>query len=256
MEKFFIDSREGKKISVILEKNDNQKGLVFVMHGLGSSKEADYIKSFAKAFREKGFTVVRFDNRHSIGESEGDYRDVNFTKTYQDLVDVINWSKKQSWHSEKFVLVGHSLGGGCVLWYGSNHPEDLLAIVPISTVIGGHQTLAKFDKKDLIQFLGAREKLSFISRILLEWKWWKFKEDILKYDIVPEAHKFNMPFLMIVGDQDNNTPLEDQMKLYKGIPGDKEIHVIEGAHHAFREEQHLKETEEIIKNWIDNKLLK
>lgn len=35
MEKLFIENRKGEKISILVEKNDNQKGLAFVMHGLG-----------------------------------------------------------------------------------------------------------------------------------------------------------------------------------------------------------------------------
>ena len=56
MEKFLIKNRKGQKISVLLELNEKQKGLAFVMHGLSGFKEQDHIKTFADAFKEKGFT--------------------------------------------------------------------------------------------------------------------------------------------------------------------------------------------------------
>ena len=39
MGKFFVKNRQEQKLSVIIEKSENQKGLVFVMHGLGGFKE-------------------------------------------------------------------------------------------------------------------------------------------------------------------------------------------------------------------------
>lgn len=259
MEKFFIKSREGKNISVILEKSEQAKGLAFVMHGLGGFKEQEHIITFAKAFSENAFTVVRFDTRNTIGESEGDYSDANFTNSYEDLEDVINWAKGEDWYKEPFVLAGHSLGSGCILWYAAHHPQELAGLAPISTVIGGAQTLARYRPEDLRQWdeSGMQSKASNSKPgVMKELRWPQFKEDILQYDIVPEAHKLTMPVLMIVGDQDFGTPLEDQMKLYENIVGDKEIHSIKGGPHTFREVKHLEEIKEIFSNWIKNKVLK
>lgn len=254
MEKFFIKNRSDQNISVILEKSDQPRGLVFIMHGLGASKEECYMERFAKSFREKNFIVVRFDNRYSVGESEGNYYDANFSKAYEDLEDVIAWAKKQSWYRAPFTLVGHSLGAGCVLWYGANHPHEVAGLVPLATAISGKQALNRFKRTDLsIPFKLRKTGASFKMIKTLNWR--QFKEDILKYNIIPEASKFTMPFLMMVGDEDINTPLEDQRQLYDLVPEPKEIHIIKGAGHSFRSASHLDEAEEILKNWIDNKVL-
>jgi len=255
MEKLFIKARGGEKIAVIIDRSNNSKGLVFVLHGLGSSKDSDYIKAFAQAFSDKDFTVIRFDHRHSNNESEGEYKDVNFTNTYQDLEDVINWAKSQDWYREPFVLSGHSMGAGCAIWYAVNNPKKVLALASISTVIGGRQTLDKFKKEDLTAYVD-NNNLSFKNRILLEIQWYKFKKDILNYNLFPEVSKVNIPIIMIVGEKDINTPLEDQMKVYNAVSGDKEIHVIKEATHTFREANHLAEIASLLKNWIDNKVLK
>ena len=252
MKKFFIKNRQGKKISVSLEKNNNQAGLVFIMPGLGATKKDTHVRTFAKAFREKDFTVVIFDVTNGVGESDGDYSQASFTGYYNDLSDVIDWSRSQNWYQELFCLVGHSMGGGCVLWYGANHPEKLSGLAPISTVIGGHQTLAKFNRDSLAVIKKDENNQDVIKK--LDWK--PFEKDILQYDIVPEATKMTMPILMMVGDQDPGTPLEDQMKFYKGVPGEKEMHVIKGAAHTFEEPIHLKQVRQIFKDWIDNKVLK
>jgi len=254
MEKFFIKNRGGKNIAVILDKNTKPQGLVFIMHGIGASKDECYIERFAKAFLKKDFIVVRFDNRHSIGESEGNYYDVNFSNTYEDLEDVITWAKKEKWYKEPFVLVGHSLGAGCILWYGANHQSEIAGLVPVATTISGQQALARFRKSDLSLPFKLRRSSSF--RLVKKLRWRQFKKDILNYNILPEAAKFTMPFLMMVGDADSHTPLEDQKQLYDLVPEPKEIHIIKGAGHTFRSATHLDQAEEILKNWIDKQVLK
>ena len=75
-------------------------------------------------------------------------------------------------------------------------------------------------------------------------------EDRLKYDVLPNANRLKMPVLMIVGDKDTSTPLNQQKVLYEKLTGKKEIHIIKGAPHSFKEEEHIKERNEIFKSWI------
>ncbi len=53
-------------------------------------------------------------------------------------------------------------------------------------------------------------------------------------------NKLTMPTLLVVGSEDRGTPPEDQKLLYNKLPGDNELHIIEGSTHVFRESNHLK----------------
>jgi pimeloyl-ACP methyl ester carboxylesterase len=64
-----------------------------------------------------------------------------------------------------------------------------------------------------------------------------------------------MPVLLIVGENDTSTPPPHQKILYKKLPGKKELHIIEGASHTFRDETQLNEIKEILNNWIKSNLL-
>ncbi|OGG87621.1 hypothetical protein A3B87_00700 [Candidatus Kuenenbacteria bacterium RIFCSPHIGHO2_02_FULL_39_13] len=48
MEKVFIKNRKGQKISALIDESKNQKGLVFILHGLGGFKEQPHIQTFIK----------------------------------------------------------------------------------------------------------------------------------------------------------------------------------------------------------------
>ena len=50
MQKVFIKNRKGLKISVLVETAENQKGLAFVMHGLGGFKEQAHLEMIADLF--------------------------------------------------------------------------------------------------------------------------------------------------------------------------------------------------------------
>ena len=254
--KIFIQNRDNKKLAVILEEAVNQKGVAFVMHGQGGFKEQPHIQTFADAFRENNFTVIRFDTRDTIGESEGKMEDATITGYYQDLEDVINWAKTQSWYIEPFWLTGHSLGGICVALYAENHPAMIKALAPISTVVSGKLSYKTHDPKELEEWKrtgwSIRESQSKPG-VIKKLKWANM-EDKLQYDLLKKINNLTMPILMIVGDKDTSTPLKHQQILLENLPGKKELHIIKGAPHTFKAPEHLKEIKNIFDKWIKDNL--
>lgn len=254
-EKIFINNRKGQKISVLVEKPENQRGLAFIMHGSGGFKEQPQILSFAKAFLENGYTVVRFDTTNGIGESDGVYEDSTVTNDFEDLEDVIAWVKSQPWYQEPFCLAGQSLGGMCIALYAERHSEKVKALAPISTVVSGklsadtlaHRAYAKEWQKTGWLVRPSMSKPGVIKRLK-----WSHMEDRLKYDLMPDIARLVMPVLLIVGEKDGSTPLEHQRLFYDKLPGRKELHIIKGARHTFREKNHLEEIEQIFNSWIQS----
>jgi len=141
MTKEIISNRKERRIAVIVEKSEPQKGLAFVMHGLGGFKEQPHLQTIAESFGQNKYTVVRFDTTNTLGESDGNYEDATTTNYYEDLDDVIKWSAKQEWYQEPFVLAGHSLGGICVALFAENYPQKVKVVAPISTVVSGKLTI-------------------------------------------------------------------------------------------------------------------
>lgn len=253
--KLFIQNRKNQKVCVSVEKADTQKGLAFVMHGLSGNKDQPHIETFARAFKDNDFTVIRFDTTNTFGESDGTFEDATTTNYYEDLEDVIAWAETQDFYEEPFFLAGHSLGGISTIMYAERYPEKVEALAPISSVISGNLSIqTKMYSKEvleewkrtgwLIKPSGAR------SGIVKKIKWAEM-EDRLTHDVIPQASKLTMPVLLIVGSEDENTPLEHQEIFYNALPGhNKELHVIEGAAHTFRDEAHLSETYKLFDVWI------
>jgi dipeptidyl aminopeptidase/acylaminoacyl peptidase len=253
-----IQNRKNQNIAILLEKAENQKGLAFVMHGLGGFKEQDHIQVFADAFKDKGFTVVRFDTTNTLGESDGKYEDATITNYYEDLEDVISWASKQDWYQEPFCLSGHSLGGICTALYAEKFPDKVLAVAPISPVVSGQlsfEASKKYETKDLEEWekTGWLIQESNSKKEVTKKLKWSHMADRLKYDLIPNVAKLTMPVLLIVGENDTSTPPEHIEVLYNAIVGDKkELHIIKNAPHTFRDKEHLNEIKKLFLSWIES----
>lgn len=256
MEKLFIKNRKGENVSVVVEKSEDQKGLAFVMHGLGGFKEQDHVATFADAFKERGFTVVRFDTTNTLGESGGKYENATITSYYEDLEDVIKWAQEQEWYQEPFALSGHSLGGICTSLYAEKYPEKVLALAPISTVISGKLSVEARKRDDAEDFAnwektGWKEEESFSKPGTIKRLPWSHIADRLKYDLLPNASKLTMPVLLITGENDTSTPPDHIQILFEALSGPKEYHIIKNAPHTFRDKEHLAEIKNLFLKWID-----
>ena len=252
MKKIFMKNRKNQNISVIIEQTTKQKGLTFVMHGLGGFKEQKHIETIAKAFKDNDYTVIRFDTTNTLGESDGNYENATTTNYYEDLEDVINWAKTQEWYEEPFCLSGHSLGGISVALYAENYPNKVKAVAPISPVISGKLNQENKDKQVLSDWKesGWLIKESHSKPGMIKKLKWSFMEDCLKHDLLPMAGKLTMPVLIIVGSEDTSTPVNHQKILFNALPQLKELHITEGAPHTFLDSKHLKEIYKIFNKWI------
>jgi uncharacterized protein len=252
-EKITIKNRKNQNIVILLDETDNSKDLVFVMHGLGGFKEQSHVETFANAFKDKGYTVVRFDTTNTFGESDGDYENATTTNYYEDLEDVIKWTGNQDWYKEPFVLAGHSLGGICTALYAEKYPAKVKALAPISTVVSYNSWFEAHTEEEMrnweetkYQIKNSKSKPGVVKKLK-----WSFVEDIKEYDLLKQVSNLTMPVLLIVGELDETTPLKYQQILYEKLPGKKELHIIKGAEHTFREKKHLDQIKEIFLNWID-----
>lgn len=253
MEKVFIKNRKGQKMAVVVDKTSNQKGLVFVMHGLSGYKEQPELQAFAEAFKKCEYTTILFDTTNSFGESDGLFENATTTGYYEDLEDVITWAKKQKWYEEPFCLGGCSTGGMCIIRYALKYPKEVKAIVPVSTLVTGKLHAEVAFTKDETRKWKESGKLEWKShsgkdkRLL-----WSYMQDLLKQDILKDAHKIKVPVLIIIGEKDSGTPVEHQKLLYEKITSKKDFHIIKDAPHTFRVQNHLDEFKKIIINWVKN----
>lgn len=251
MQKIFIQNRKAQNIAVVVDGEENTRGLAFVVHGLGGFKEQAHIEAWAETVVEAGYISVRFDTTNSFGESDGAYEEATVTNYSQDLEDVIAWAKTQVWYQEPFVLIGHSLGGISSILYAQKFPKEVLGLAPISTVVSGKLSVATAaESVETWQKSGWRIQESASRPGVTKRLPWSHMEDRLLYDVLPKADVLTMPVLLMVGDQDATTPMEHQELFAESLPTKTKVFYIEGAPHTFRTPEHIQETKSILLDWL------
>lgn len=248
-----IKNRNSLRLAVVVEPHADQKGLAFVMHGLGGTKDGPMQVALSEELRHAHYTVVRFDTTNTFGESEGRFEDATVTSSYADLEDVIAWAKTQAWHRQPFLLAGHSLGASCTAYYAENHPDEVLAVAPIAAVVSGKLSLEapmQAGKWQEWQRTGWQERGSATKSGLAKRLPWSHMEDRLKYDLLPLANRLTMPVFLLAGELDDRTPPAHQQILLEAVPGPKELHIIAGAPHTFGSAKHLRGMKKCLRTWL------
>jgi len=248
----FIKNRKGLKMAVVVSEIENQKGLVFLMHGFLGFKEQPLLLEVEKIFRKNNFTTVSFDTTNSIGESDGKMEDGTMTGYSEDLEDVINWSKSQKFYQELFFLVGHSLGGYCVANYAVKN-KNVKNLILLGPVVSGELFQETNDIKEILEEwkeTGMRVWESRSNPGVIKKSSYRFIEDGRNHDLLKTAQNIKCPVLIIGGDIDEVIPLEHQKMLFDKIESRKEMHIIKNGDHNLETKENLEELSNIINNWI------
>jgi pimeloyl-ACP methyl ester carboxylesterase len=258
--KNFIVNDKGQRISVQVDLPDSQKGLAFVIHGLGGYREQPHVEAMVRAFLDKEVAVVRFDAINSFGESDGCYQDATVTGYYQDFQQVIKWASIQSWYRMPFFIAGHSLGGMCAVLYAEQNASSVCGLIPISPVVSGRLSLDAHREKnqnelEMWESTGWLETQSADGKRIKRLPW-SHMQNRLQYDLLQEASRINMPTLIIVGSADVTTPPDHAKILFDSILSKKTFQIIEDAPHTFRSDFHLQRLEKIISEWLGHIIAK
>ncbi len=245
-----IQNGNGENIALTVQKPKSPVSIAVIIHGLGGSQKSEYIRLLTESCLNQNLIIVTFDCRHSFSKSDGDFEDATVSSYLEDLNLIMDWVKTQEWYIPKLFLLGHSLGGLCILEYVKINPEDIIGIAPIATVISGE--------------LSCQTK-KYSDGVLENWKktgWHTFTpkktlpyshmQDRLKYDALKYADKITQEVLLIVGELDKNTPVVHQKKLQEKIQSNCELHVIPQMEHSPRtaDKNTKKEIQIIVESWV------
>lgn len=110
---------DGLRLSAILEMPEGRRGplpAVTVLHGFGSNKDSDTMRTAAKLFTSLGYAALRFDMR-GCGESAGARGRVICLEQVEDTRNAVTFlSSRKEIDPARIAVFGHSFGAAVAIY--------------------------------------------------------------------------------------------------------------------------------------------
>ncbi len=212
-------TNEGSKLlgTLFFACQGEARPTAIVMHGIpGIEKHYD----LAHAMRDSGINAVIFHYRGCWG-SEGDYTMAGLPSDVHAAIDHLSSGLYAEVEPDRFLLLGHSLGGWASIMAGKN--ERIVGVAALSAVVVP-------DELPFTIELAAQNFTPWLQGITPE-------DFVRQWSMLPatlEAVKsLEKPLLVAHGAKDEVIPLEHGQRLYDAAPEPKELRIHPEADHAF-----------------------
>jgi pimeloyl-ACP methyl ester carboxylesterase len=218
------------------------KPAVLILHGWGSS--SDSWVEVQRMLAEKGYRVIVPD-LPGFGKTQAPL-DIWGVEEYADFVSQF----AEQMGIEKFVLVGHSFGGQTAIQFAIAHPEKVEKLVLIASagvrrtpgvlkaLVMGIAKIASFVLY-LVPSQELRNNIKHAMYMIIRRRDYVRTQGIMRdvfkkvitQDLTAKFSKISMPTLIIWGDKDELTPVQDAYLMGELIPNSK-LEIIPGGKHA------------------------
>ena len=237
---------------------DSKRAVIFA-HGLSSDKDHNpTMKMAEKQLNEKGISTFALDFR-CHGESSGDsIKDFNITGELIDLETVVAFLKENGF--THIGITGSSFGGGTSSLYAGKHIEEIGALCLLNPVLDYTRAFlnptTEWARRTFADAEERIEKDGYIAIGSREFHAGKPLFDEMKEYVPLDAlKKYERPLLFIHGDQDTKVNHEDTYNSFVSLESsNKELEIIHGGDHGFKEEPFTTEVAELITDFFVTRL--
>ncbi|HLC67187.1 MAG TPA: alpha/beta fold hydrolase [Candidatus Nanoarchaeia archaeon] len=216
-------------IKGVLENPASDK-LIILVHGFtGDVRGPDNLfEKLSKKLQAKKFAVLRFNFR-GTAPSDMDFQHMTIETETEDLKAIMTYAESKGY--KQIGILGESMGGSIVATAITTAFKVVILWYPA------------FDFKDTSfkNYLteGSQKQLKE-NGVILEsgFKIGKqFVSDIPDINLYQKVKEIKCPILFLHGDEDSDVPYVQSEKAFQLVSDPKEIHILKGARHGFKNEQ-------------------
>lgn len=246
-----VKNRNNLNMVVRVSKPEKANKLAIIQHGFSGSKDEKHLVILENKLIEKGYTVINFDATNSVNESQSSTSGITFTSHYNDLEDIINWAKQQSWYKEPFTLSGHSMGATSITLFAQEYPKLVNLLIPLSLAWGrGSSFKLQKDPNDIKHWQETGIFLKHTTRQKEPYKVpYSFLEDLETYDFIKNIDKITAKTILVIGDDEHKVRLDDNKEIFEKLTCEKELIILPNVPHAIAKKP---EHEELYKQVLNN----
>jgi pimeloyl-ACP methyl ester carboxylesterase len=225
-----------------------------ILHGWGSNSERWQL--IAEEISKKGFRVIVPD-LPGFGQSdklEKLWTVNDYVKWFEEFTKAVN--------AENFYLLGHSFGGALASKIAVKYPQRVQKIFLAAAAVIRKKTTQKSFSAKISKIIKLFYFLPFynlfrkaVYKFIIRKSDYVYTEGIMKQtylNVISDDVSFNLPFIkvpaiLIWGDKDQSTPIEDARYINEKIKNSKLI-IVPGADHLM----HKKMPEVLAKKILEN----
>ncbi|MDP2586711.1 MAG: prolyl oligopeptidase family serine peptidase [Candidatus Komeilibacteria bacterium] len=218
---------------------------VIVQHGFRGSHESRLVVKISQALEKAGFIALRF-SLPGHKPSGGTYKDILVSQYINDEERAIKFLLKQPQvNKTRIGIVGHSMGAFIALITGNKLSKYLNVVVSLSSVYDNQAVIKTYVRDKKIGEIG--KDYWVVSGFKVTNKYFKDRMFLQKQFLIKDIHG---PTLVIHGDQDKRVQVKDGYTIYKLLECPKELKIIKGADHNFKEDKDAAQVVKLTVGWF------
>jgi len=241
-----LPNHRGEKLSATIHLPDGPSRCGVIQgHCFTCSRHTTILRSVCHALSEQGFTVLRFDFSGN-GQSEGNFTDSTYSKQIAEMKTAASYlaGRGVSW----LGLAGHSMGAMVALLAAAEiaPARAVCALAARSRVMGADEILSPAQLRELqetgrVPFLSRGRALELTREMF---------SDAARYDLGRAVSSLAQPLLLVHGDRDEITPVDEAYRIQRYRPEGTRLAVISGADHMFSRDEHRRMVTEVVVSWF------
>jgi pimeloyl-ACP methyl ester carboxylesterase len=204
--------------------------VVILGHGYLSNKESRTNTALAERLNRAGISTISYD-MYGHGESEGDIEQLTVSKVVENVIAIYDHAKSEGY--SRIGLSGSSFTGIVSLIAASRRD---FAVLSLKCPVFDSKRL--WDSRHSPEGIRRWKETGFIEAFGNRWGYGAY-EDASGYDMEDIASGITAPVLVIHGDKDVTVPIQHARDIISHVKGEKELLIVEGADHFFRDPAHF-----------------
>ncbi|MFH1506080.1 MAG: alpha/beta hydrolase [archaeon] len=242
----FHNSKGDKLVGILSNPTEDKEKIVLICHGLASNKDRPIYVKMEEALNKNNIATFRFDF-FGQGKSEGKFEEITMTELVDDILQAVLFLKIKGY--SEFGIFGSSMGGTAAI-IAATRIEELYVLAIRCSSIDYHSKLLKKKTKEYLEdwkekgfvlkrgFDGRMERLNYTM-----------VEDVVKYDGFEACKEIGVPTILVHGEKDESSPVEQVKKAAKLIKNCK-LEILKGVGHHFTEAGAFEKGLELLSDFI------
>ncbi|QGU94016.1 alpha/beta fold hydrolase [Clostridium bovifaecis] len=230
IDKVETKTSDGIKLSAWRFKTNGPKGIVIVLHGM-HGMDGGSLLDFGKFFKEAGYDAILLDMR-AHGYSSGNEIGLGYTEV-RDVNALLDWIKeKKEYKNKKIIVYGLSMGGSTAINAAAVR-KDIDAVISVSAYESFESQIIDYMKKaNVPKAMMSIYKPCFRLVLLL-----KYGMNPVKNSSINTIKKISpRPILLIHGDKDSQTSVQQAYHLKEKAGDNSELWVVKDKEHLVVED--------------------